>query len=135
MNFKQKGFTLIELMIVIAVIGVLAAIALPSYQDYVERARRADAKAALLSVQLAQEKYRANNVSYGTLAQIGVSATSADGYYTISVDAETLSGTVFQATAVPVPTGAQSGDSCGTFAVNANGAYYTGYASQDCWSK
>jgi len=133
MNFKHKGFTLIELMIVIVVIGILASIALPSYEDYVERARRADGKAALLEVQLAQEKYRANNASYGTLAQIGVSATSTDGYYTIVVDGGTLSGTVFQATAAP--TGSQAGDSCGTFAVNANGSYYTGYASQDCWSK
>ena len=60
------GFTLIELMIVVAVIGVLAAIAYPSYMDQARRGRRADAVVAMTQVQQAQERWRASNSSYAT---------------------------------------------------------------------
>jgi type IV pilus assembly protein PilE len=134
---RNTGFTLIELMITIAVIAILAGLAYPSYTEYVMRARRADAKAALLKVQLAQEKYRANNTSYGTLAQIGVLSTSPDQYYTIAV----TSNTATDYTATATPTGVQAGDSCGTFAVNKNGkttstSVQTETAKvQECWGK
>jgi type IV pilus assembly protein PilE len=61
---SPRGFTLIELMIVVAIIAILAAIAYPSYQDYVRRSRRADAIAVITDLQLQQEKWRANNPSY-----------------------------------------------------------------------
>lgn len=127
MNFKQKGFTLVELMIVVAVIGILAAIALPAYQDYVKRAKRADAKAALLEVQLAQEKYRANNALYATAAQITL--PTADNY-TIAI-VGTPTATTYTASAAPSFTDSD----CGTFAVNESGPFYTGYASKTCWDK
>lgn len=62
----RRGFTLIELMIVVAVIGILAAIAYPSYQDYIRRARRIDAQGVMLDLQLLQEKYRVNKPIYAT---------------------------------------------------------------------
>ncbi len=134
-NINGKGFTLIELMIAIVVIAVLAAIAIPTYQSYVERARRADAKSALLAVQLAQEKYRANNPAYGTLAQINSEATSPDGYYNIAVIVNAGPPAAYTATATP--TGKQAGDACGIFAVNQDGPDYSGtYANQvDCWQR
>jgi len=139
MNFKQKGFTLIELMIVITIIGILAAIALPSYQNYVQEARRADAKAALLSIQLEQEKWRANNPAYTeTIGTGGLEldgATMAGDYYTIAIVNidDALLTTQYRVTATIKTGTAQVGDSCGTFAANQDGPYYTGFASADCW--
>jgi len=125
-------------MIVVVIIGVLAAIAMPAYQEYVKRARRADAKHALLEIQLNQEKWRANNSEYSsTVGDVwgkivdGV-ATSLDGYYTLTVSGGT--GTQYSATAAPA--GAQSGDDCGTFAIDANGEDTSdSNASSDCWNR
>ncbi|MDD2761648.1 MAG: type IV pilin protein, partial [Methylomonas sp.] len=78
-----RAFTLIELMIVVAVVGILAAIGYPSYTEYVTRAKRADGKAVLLQVQLAQEKWRTNHTTYGTKANLGIGA-SPDGHYTVN---------------------------------------------------
>ena len=61
---RYAGFTLIELMIVVAIIGIIAAIAYPSYQQYVERARRSDAQTALLGLASAMERHRTANNSY-----------------------------------------------------------------------
>jgi len=61
---KPNGFTLIELMIVVAVVGILAAVAYPSYAEYVRKSRRSDAIAAISKVQQAQERWRASNPAY-----------------------------------------------------------------------
>lgn len=99
-SLDGRGFTLIELMIVVAVIAILAAIALPAYDQYIKRARRADAKEALLRLQIAQEKWRTNNVTYsGSLADLGVSALSVDGFYDIEITEGSASATGFVATA------------------------------------
>jgi len=131
---SSNGFTLIELMIVIVIIAILAAIALPAYRGYVQRAQRADAKHALLEIQLNQEKWRANHSTYSsTLGDVwGSGTTSLDGYYTLNVS----SGAASAYSATAVPTGAQTGDDCGTFAINVNGEDSTGSnASSDCWNR
>lgn len=134
---QQAGFTLMELMIAVGIIGILSAIAYPSYKEYVMKGRRADAKSGLLRVQLAQEKYRANNVSYGTLAQIGLGTSSPDNHYTIAV--ANPSATNYTATATP--TGLQTGDSCGTFAANMAGkttsasVQTTDAKVSECWGQ
>lgn len=148
-NNAKKGFTLIELMIVIAVIAIIAAIAIPAYSDYVTRARRADAKSSLLSMQIAQEKLRANCPFYG--ANIGASsicggnsaattvaadAQSPDGYYTISISGATA--TVYTAIATPVSTESQAGDSeCLAFSINQAGTpNITGSGTiSSCWNR
>ncbi len=134
---QNKGFTLIELMIVVAIIGILASIAYPSYQEYVLRARRGDAKATLLSVQLAQEKYRANNVSYGTLINLGLSAgttmISPDEYYNITIPAAPTAS-AYSITATPKSPHADA--KCATLVINQDGVKTaTGTDAANCWKK
>lgn len=137
---KNAGFTLIELMIVVVVIGVLAAIALPSYQDYVKQARRADGKAALLAVQLAEEKYRANNPNYGTLTELSFSDpyVSPEGYYSITVanvDASGATPSSYTATAAPTTKNTQNTDDCGSYVLTSSDTYTAGGDDEICWQK
>ena len=98
---KQNcGFTLIELMIVVAIVAILAAVAFPSYQDSIRLARRSDAADGLMNLQGLQEKYRANNTTFGTLAQIGGAAASEDGFYTLTVGNNAATTYTLTATAV-----------------------------------
>lgn len=61
---KSSGFTLIELVIAVAIIGIIAAIAIPAYQSQIRKARRSEALDQLLNITLSQEKFRANNPQY-----------------------------------------------------------------------
>ena len=82
---RARGFTLIETLVTVAIAGVLSSVAYPSLEGQVLRARRTDALVALLQAQLAEERYRANNASYGSLAEAGLLPTSPAGYYTVQV--------------------------------------------------
>ncbi len=135
----DTGFTLIELLVVVTLIGVLAAIAIPSYQEYGRKARRADAKRTLIALQLQQEKWRASNIRYAlTLGPPGSflnwPTTSSDGYYRLAVTA--ASATAYNMTAAPLAGTVQANDRCGTFAIDQNtpnGSVGGIYASADCW--
>lgn len=100
---KLRGFTLIEVMIVVAIVGILAAIAIPNYNDYVMRSRRADALNALGSARLAQERWRANNPEYASTAAnvtaAGIPNRSPDGNYDIEVTAANAATYNLRATA------------------------------------
>lgn len=103
---RVAGFTLTEVMVVVMIVAVLATIAVPAYLDHVRKARRADAISRISQIQQAQERWRANNTAYGTLSDLGVPATNADGFYTLSVPSSSAASYQLLATA----TGAQLGD-------------------------
>lgn len=113
---KQTGFTLIELMIVVAIVGILAAIAYPSYIDSVRKSNRADAKASLNdAAQQMQRCYTLNN-SFSDCSASGTKA-SAEKYYSIKVEV-TNGGAGYTATATPAKA-PQTGDSeCASFTLN-----------------
>lgn len=129
----SAGFTLIELLITLVIVGILAAIALPAYQSYVQKSRRTDATVAMRAIQFAEEKYRANNSSYGTLAQLGMSSTTDSGYYTVALS--NISATGYTITATAVSGSSQASDSgCTTLTLQQSGASLTTTPSA-CWSK
>ena len=98
---KRSGFTLIELMVVIVVIGVLMGIAVPSYFEQVKRARRADAREALSDLATRQEQFFLDNKVYtNDVNDLGRGASSVNDYYNIGIPVFTSTTYTLQATAV-----------------------------------
>lgn len=139
-----RGFTLVELMVVVTLIAILAAIAVPAYQDFVRKARRADAKRDLTALQLAQERWRANNVQYTTTLvgpgglnwTLTTPVTSREGYYTLDIVDADVGPNTYTITATAVSGKSQAKDStCLVFAVNEGGPDTdgSGYAKAECW--
>lgn len=164
-KMNNKGFTLVELMIVVLIVGVLAMIAFPSYQRYVLRSHRVEARNMLQAIatridqnykitrdwsRLAQKDNSGNflPLNDGTLADWGMNAAPAGGAarYNISFVADpTANGYTLRAAATP----AQAGDDCGAFFLDQSGAKMAAATptgdipatrsrdplSQDCWKK
>ncbi|MFX1678711.1 type IV pilin protein [Mitsuaria sp. CC2] len=83
---KTQGFSLIELLTVLAIVSVLAALTLPGFREQVMKGRRAEAREALQAMQLAQERFRSRNPRYADrLEDLGQSATTRSGLYRLRV--------------------------------------------------
>ncbi len=134
---RSRGFTLIELMIVIAIVGILAAIAYPSYTDYVERARRNDAKAVILEASQFMERWFTERGTY-VGATLPSSLTRApregDTWYTIGVS--NLNAATYTVSANP-KTG-WTPKKCGSLSIDQLGVKSRSNTSDsvsECWSK
>jgi type IV pilus assembly protein PilE len=139
LTFQRKkiwGLTLVELLVSLVIIGILVSIASVLYTSHIKRARRTDAIQALLSIQLAEENYRTDNPTYGTLAQVwnGVTTTSG-GYYTLSIS--NISATSYTVTAQALSaqaSDAENGTSCGSLVVAMSNGTET-KTPTGCWLK
>lgn len=151
-SIAAKGFTLIEMMVVIAIVGVLAAIAYPNYQQYTLRSNRTEGQALLNDAAAREERYFAQNNVYvsapGDLGKLNIpntttsdsgdtatsSALSATGKYQLSVSKVDDDGGY---TLTATPQGAQAADTkCGNLTLNAIGARgvsASGASVNDCW--
>lgn len=133
---SAKGVTLIELMIVVAVIGVIAAIAIPAYGDYVTQSRRSEAYSALQLLADRQEKFFLRSNSYTSdFSSLGMSTTSAEGFYSLSI----VLGSAGQAHTLSATAGSTqvADENCFTIELNSLGQRTAknkaGTAVTDCW--
>ncbi|MFK7892806.1 MAG: type IV pilin protein [Granulosicoccus sp.] len=122
-----RGFTLMELMIVVAIVGILSAVAYPYYGKYVEKARRADGQLALLQETQTLERCRSTRFSYAGCTL--TSAESPESYYAI-----TLSTTASAYTITATAQGLQATDTdCATMSMNNLGVRTPDPDTSDCW--
>jgi type IV pilus assembly protein PilE len=136
-SMRQHGFTLIELMITVAIVGILAAIALPSYTQYIAKARRADARTQLLQAsQFMQRFYAANDrfdqdrASNTVAIPAGLTVSPSDGTALYQMDTSitsassatfTVTATAYTLTMAPISGRTMAADACGMFTLTSNG--------------
>lgn len=132
---RTRGFTLIELMIVLVIVGVFAALALPSFVQHLRKARRSDAHEAAAAVVQAQERWRADHTRFtSNLSDLGLTATSKEGHYALALS-DGATATAYTLTISAARTGRQAGDTaCATMTVALGDGKLT-YSPSDCWSR
>ncbi|HEX7060833.1 MAG TPA: type IV pilin protein [Woeseiaceae bacterium] len=144
---RVRGITLIELLIALVIVGILASVAYPAWQSSIRKSRRADGHAALIAVQLAQEKLRsscrfyAQNLGAGNAcganaagSTIAAQAASPDGHYTITLSGASATGYTATATAVGDQVKDEAGGVTCTLAITVSAANPNGVRSPaDCW--
>ena len=144
MRNQYQGFTLIEVMVVVAIVATITAIALPNYTEYIRRGHRAEARANLLQLAQWMERAATANGTYPTTAKNAAAITSALNSANTKTDRYTISmaSTASTFTLTATPKNAQYGDKCGNYTFNqagvrgANGKVQTdsGYDGT-CWGK
>lgn len=140
MKRTMRGVTLIELMVIVAVVAILGSLAVGSYRSYLIRAQRTEARMALLRIQAAQEKFflqknrYADNseLSLSPPAGLGISTTTQNGNYTLTIPAATYSKNRYRA--VATATGGQTKDiaACRTLSIDQDGNREPA-ANPECW--
>jgi type IV pilus assembly protein PilE len=122
-NKNSTGFTLIEVLITVTIVAILAAIALPSYSEYIAKSRRAEATTVVLEASQFMRRYYSANDSFPTSLPNGTitvpqGQTGAGVLYSVNVASDTTTYTV---TAAIQSSGSYSSDKCGSFVLNARG--------------
>jgi type IV pilus assembly protein PilE len=137
---KRNGFTLVELMIAVLIVGILAAIAIPSYANYVKRANRSDATRSLSATAQALERCYSQNFTYSNTAPFVCAANagavpSSQGYYTVTINVTAGPPESYLLTAVPVLSPQTEDAACTSFTLDSTGAQGAtpAGATQTCW--
>lgn len=133
---KSKGFTLVEIMIAVVIVGIMTAIALPAYFQYVTDARRSDGRANLLQLAQFMERYYTANGRYvdaaGNAPALPFTEAPRDGadkFYDLALGVITAQTFTLTAT----PKNALAGDACGTLSLNQAGVKRAGGSIDECW--
>ena len=146
----QRGFTLVEIMVVLAIVMTIAAIAMPSYTENINRSKRAEAKAQLLEAAQFMQRFYSQNDSYAqnragnavaipdALARVPRSAASGSQNYTIGFATPAPTVATFTLQAAPRAGGSMASDKCGTFTLTHAGqrglaGNATGTTADSCW--
>jgi len=134
-----RGFTLIELVIVVLIVAILAAVAIPSYRKYMIRSHRSAVESFMMELANAQERYMVDNRSYaGDLTALGypVSAYPPDvaDNYSLATSSDSGAPPGFTITATPKPGSGQASDTeCGTLSLTSGGDKQASTSSSACW--
>jgi type IV pilus assembly protein PilE len=146
----QRGFTLVEIMVVLAIVMTLAAIAMPSYTENINRSKRAEAKAQLLEAAQFMQRFYSQNDSYAqtragvavavpdALARVPRTAAEGSQNYTISLATPGPTTATFTLQAAPRVGGSMAGDKCGTYTLTQAGqrgvsGNAAGTTADSCW--
>jgi type IV pilus assembly protein PilE len=136
---RQQGFTLIEMVIVVLIIAILAAIAIPSYRKYVTSTHRVDAQRALTELAARQERFLYSNNAYAdNLPAIGGTSGMAGSYYTVAIDPANTSSTTFKVVATAIGSQKTDDKQCQTMSLDQAGRQgSTGSTTNDaaCWGR
>ena len=139
-RYAAQGFTLLELMFAVAIVGILLAVAYPSFMQQIAKSRRADAKSVVLGCAQMLERFNSQSGNYAAGTDAGVTAvclgTTRNGYYNLPATniPTTAAAGIFLIQATPI--GAQSHDACGTFTYSQDGTKGVSgatLASASCW--